>query len=73
MERQPIPKRSLVHGLRRAVRQSPLCPAAICRAAGIHDAALSRFLSAGTGLSVRSLDRLADVLELQLRARPKRR
>ena len=73
MKREPILKTTLLEAVRRAVRQSPLPRAVICRAAGIHEAALSRFVSAGLGLSVRTLDRLVDVLELKLVPRRKAR
>ena len=58
---------------RQAVNDRDGARAPLCRAAGIHEAALSRFMTGERGLSVPSLDALAGALGLQLVLRPKRR
>ena len=61
----------LSDAIRQAVRDSELSRAAICRAAKIDEGLLSHFMAGRKGLSVASLDRLADVLELQVVSRAK--
>jgi hypothetical protein len=59
---------SLSDQIRIAVRRSIASQTAIARAAKIDAAALSRFLSGDSCLSLNAVDRLADVLDLRLRA-----
>lgn len=56
----------LSDAVRRAVRDCDGPRAAICRAAGINEGLLSHFLAGQKGLSLASLDRLADVLGLRI-------
>ena len=55
--------------VRAAIRASGLSQADLCRRAGLEEAALSRFLSEKTGLTLASVDRLAEVLDLDLVSR----
>ena len=55
---------SLTHQIRTAIDASELSRFAICQLAKIDQSAMSRFMSDGSGLSLASLDRLADVLAL---------
>jgi len=56
-------------GFRRAIHASALTQAEICRAIGLDQAVLCRFMAGKSGLSVQNLDALADVLGLDLVAR----
>lgn len=59
--------------VRRAIEASSLSRYAICKAAGIDQAAMSRFMAGKSGLTTASLDALADVLGLEIVIRRKRR
>lgn len=63
MARKPKP---LSDQLRRAIRESDLSRYAICKATGIDQSAMSKFLAGRVGLGLASVDRLADFLGLKL-------
>lgn len=52
--------------LRRAIDGSGMSRYAICKAIGLSQATMSRFMSGRGGLSVDVLDRLADCLQLSV-------
>ncbi len=52
--------------VQRAIEESGLTRYAIAKASGVSEAALSRFMSGERGLTTATLDRLADVLQLEL-------
>ena len=52
--------------IRRAVEASGVTRARLCRAAGIEEAAMSRFMRGLAGLTLTSVERLADVLGLEV-------
>jgi transcriptional regulator with XRE-family HTH domain len=56
----------LTAAVRRAIADSGLSRYAISKASGIDQAALSRFMARKVGLTLASLDALADVLHLRL-------
>ena len=56
--------------IRRAVRDSRLSRAAICRAAGIDQGLLSNFMAGRRRLGVADMSRLADALGMELIVRP---
>jgi len=56
----------LSDGFRRAIHASALTQAEICRAIGLDQAVLCRFMQGRSGLSVQNLDALADVLRLRI-------
>ena len=62
-------RQALTDQVRRAVNDSPLSRYAICKAAGIDQAVMSRFMAGKAGLSLKSLDALADALGLELKKR----
>ena len=69
-------KLTLSDDLRRRIETSPLSRAGICRAIGLDQAVLSRFMRGKSGLSLKTVDRLADLLGLHLvgpgrKAKPK--
>ena len=55
--------------IRWAVDASGMSRYAICKATGIHQAAMSRFMAGTVGLSMANLDALADLLELDVLTR----
>lgn len=57
--------------IRKAVEASGMTRYAICKALGIDQATMSRFM-AGAGMELANIDRLAELLGLTIR-RPKRR
>ena len=59
--------------VRRAVKESGLTRYAICQETGIDQGAMSHFLAKHRGLSMDSLDRLADLLKLNLTRGTKRK
>lgn len=59
--------------IRRAVDESGLSRYAICKGAGIDQATFSRFMRGQVGLSLPTLDELADVLGLNIVASGQRR
>jgi transcriptional regulator with XRE-family HTH domain len=58
--------------VRRAVADSGMSNCQICRAAGLNEAILSRFMAGTRGLSLATLDALAPVLGLDVTARNRR-
>jgi transcriptional regulator with XRE-family HTH domain len=59
--------------LRRAIAESGLSRYAVSVRSGVDQAALSRFMAGKRGLSLDSVDKLVDVLGLEVRTRPKRK
>ena len=57
--------------IRRAVDESGMSRYAICKAIGMHESVMSRFMNGKGGLQQDSLDALADLLELDIVARGK--
>jgi transcriptional regulator with XRE-family HTH domain len=53
--------------LKKAIEESGLTRYAICQRSGVTEAAMSRFMNGQRGLTLRSLDRLAALLNLHLR------
>lgn len=58
--------------IRQAVDESGLSRYSICKAAGIDQATMSRFMAGKVGLLLVTLDALADVLGLDITTRAKR-
>ena len=59
--------------LRNAINDSGLSRYAVCQACGIDKGTMSRFMAGDVGLSLETIDRLADYLGLQIVRRRKRR
>ena len=59
--------------MRRAIQDGDVSRYAIAKATGISEAQLSRLMSGESGLSIQSLERLADELNLEIVIRRKRR
>jgi transcriptional regulator with XRE-family HTH domain len=59
-------RRKLSDQVRRAVESSGLSRYAICKALGLAQATMSRFMSGQGGLSMDYLDALADLLDLNV-------
>ena len=59
--------------LRRAVNASGLSRYAICKDINLSQPTMSRFMAGKSGLSMNVLDRLADLLDLAVVAKPKRK
>jgi len=57
--------------IRQAIDDSGLSRYAICKVIGLDQSTLSRFMSAEAGLSVTTLDTLADLLKLDIVVRGK--
>ena len=57
--------------VRRAVEESGMTRYSICKAIGMHESVMSRFMNGKGGLQQDSLDALADLLELDIVARKK--
>ena len=57
--------------VRRAVDESGMSRYAICKAIGMHESVMSRFMTGKGGLQMDSLDALADLLGLDVVARKK--
>ena len=53
--------------LRQAIEQSGMSHYAICKAAGLDQAAMSRFMSGKSGLATSSVDKLAALFNLELK------
>lgn len=58
--------------IRRAVDSSGLSRYAVCKETGIDQGAFSHFMAGHRGLSLDSLDRLGEVLNLQVVAHPRK-
>jgi len=63
---------TLADQIRQAIDDSGMSRYAICKATGIDQAALSRFMSGKVGLMLASLESLACLLELEIKS-PKRK
>ena len=55
--------------IRQAVKKSGLSRYRICKLAGIDQGAMSKFMAAKVGLTLATLDRLGEVLGLELKKR----
>ena len=64
---------TMTEQIQRAIEESGLSRYAIWKASGVSQAALSRFMSGKLGLKTSSLDRLADVLGMEIVVRRDRR
>lgn len=62
-------RQRITDAVRLAIRTAGVSRHRICREAGIDKASISRFMAGKTGLTTASLDRLADVLGLDVVAR----
>jgi transcriptional regulator with XRE-family HTH domain len=62
----------ILKAIREAIRQSGKTRYSISKATGIDQAQLSKLMKGNTGLSLDSLERLAEFLELEIVIRPKR-
>jgi transcriptional regulator with XRE-family HTH domain len=61
---------SLSDHLRRIVNQASMSRYAISKRTGIPQSVLSRFVNGERGLSLESIDKLAEVLGLEIRVKP---
>jgi transcriptional regulator with XRE-family HTH domain len=66
-------KGKLSDQVRDAVNGSGLSRYRICREIGLNQGTLSRFMSGKSGLSLESLDRLGELLGLELTIKPPKR
>ena len=66
---KPTKRRNLSDQVRDAVRGSGLLAQEVADRAGVHKSAMSRFLSGERGLSVEALDRIGQVLALDIVSR----
>jgi transcriptional regulator with XRE-family HTH domain len=57
--------------LKQAIQEGPLSQAALARGTGLSEGQISRFLKGERGLSLESIDKLLDVLELEIVIRPR--
>ena len=64
---------TITEAVRRAIEESGLSRYAIAKASGVTQAALSRFVAGKRGLTTDTLDRLADVLGLEIVVRKRGR
>jgi transcriptional regulator with XRE-family HTH domain len=60
-------RKSMTDEVRRAIEEAGISRYAICKGAGISEAAMSRFMHGQTGFTLRTLDRLAAFLDLHVR------
>jgi transcriptional regulator with XRE-family HTH domain len=59
--------------LKQAIQEGPLSQAELARGTGLSEGQISRFLKGERGLSLESIDKLLDVLELEIVIRPRRK
>ncbi|MGP0064162.1 MAG: helix-turn-helix domain-containing protein [Isosphaeraceae bacterium] len=59
--------------LRQSIQEGSLSQAELARGTGLSEGQISRFLSGERGLSLESIDKLLDVLELEIVIRPRRK
>ncbi len=59
--------------LKQAIQEGRLSQAALARGTGLSEGQISRFLKGERGLSLESIDKLLDVLELEIVIRPRRK
>ena len=64
---------TLTDAIRRAIKSSGQTRYRIAKEAGVAQSQLSRLMSGKAGLSIETLERLADYLGLEIIIRPKRR
>ncbi len=69
----PRPSSRFSDQLRKAIDESGMSRYAICQACGIDKGTMSRFMSRQVGLSLQTLDRLADFLDLRITTGKRRR
>ena len=60
-------RKRLSDQIRAAVDASGLSRYAICKATGIHQPAMSRFMARKSGLTLANIDAMADLLKLELK------
>ena len=65
-------KQTFTDQIRRAVKDSELSCYRICKEIGIVESAMSKFVNGYGGLSMRSLDKLADLLGLTVVVKEKK-
>ncbi len=59
--------------LKRAIREGKFSQAELARESGLSEAQISRFLKGERGLSLDSIDKMMDVLGLEILIRPRRK
>lgn len=59
--------------IRQAVNDCGMTRYEICKRIGLDQAAMSRFMSGETGMGLKTLDKLAELLELEVSTKAKRR
>jgi transcriptional regulator with XRE-family HTH domain len=60
--------------LRRAIDESGMSRYAVCKAIGVHQSTMSKFMNGKGGMSIQALDRMGELLGLHLMVKkPKRR
>lgn len=62
---------TLSEQIRRAVNESGMSRYAICKAIGVHESGMSRFMNGQGGLQLNNLDALSDLLKLNLKPKLK--
>lgn len=62
----------LLQDIRTAIRESEYSRYRIAKETGVHQSQLAKLMTGETGLSIASLERLADFLDLEIVLRPKR-
>jgi len=63
----------LTDAIRAAIKSSNQTPYAIAKGAGVARSQLSRLLSGESGMTVGTIERIADYLELRITIEPKRK
>ncbi len=66
MPKKTTTRKSFSDELRSAIDESGLTRYAICQAAGIDKASMSKFMSGERGLGLESIDKLAELLGLHI-------
>ncbi len=73
MPRKYVRRRNFSEQLRRAIHGCGLTRYQISKRTGISEATLSRFMSGQRGLTLKAVDKLADLLEWKLESKGRRR
>jgi transcriptional regulator with XRE-family HTH domain len=73
MSRRTFRKRNFSEQLRRAIGSCGLTRYQLSKRTGISEATLSRFMSGQRGLTLKAVDKLADLLEWKLESKGRRR